>query len=68
MDKRVETDLREQTNLILAEYRRGEIELNQAMKLVGMVFGDYYDFHPEDHPYYAESLKKEHSRKELCAK
>ncbi len=59
MNKRAENDLQEQVKLIFAEYRCGDINIDQVMKLIGMVYGDYYDFHPEDHPYYAERKQRE---------
>lgn len=57
MNKRAEADLKEQIKLILAEYRNGEVNIDQVMKLIAMVYGDYYDSHPEDHPYYAEQQR-----------
>lgn len=59
MNKRAENDLHEQIKLVLAEYRRGDINIGQVMKLIEMVYGDYYDSHPEDHPYYAEQRERD---------
>lgn len=62
MNQRAQADLNEQTKLIMRELRCGEIDIDQFMKLLNMIYGDYYDSHPEDHPYYAE--RKEREREE----
>ena len=46
------SELDEQVELLSDQLRNGEINIHQFMKLLGMVYGDYLDFHPEEHPYY----------------
>lgn len=66
MNERVKADLNEQIKLVLSEYRCGNINIGQVMRLIDMVFGDYYDFHPEDHPYYEERKRKESHNNIWC--
>jgi len=45
---------KEQALLLFEEYKLGRITVHQYMQLLGMTYGDYLDFHPEEHPYYAD--------------
>ena len=39
---------REQALILFEEYRNGKINADEYMKLLGMVYGDYLDNHPEE--------------------
>ncbi len=52
---------RDQALLLFDEYKAGRINTHEYMRLLGMVYGDYLDLHPEEHPYYddRERIKRE---------
>ena len=52
-------DLQEQIDLLFEQLRSKEIDVHQFMKLLGMVYGDYLDFHPTEHPYYYDRQRIE---------
>lgn len=45
----VKTELDHQLQLILDEYRSGNIkDVHEALKLINMAYHDWIDFHPEE--------------------
>ncbi len=42
---------REQAMLLFEEYKSGKVTTEEYVRLLGMVYGDYLDLHPEEHPY-----------------
>jgi len=54
-----ENDLQEQIDLLFEQLRSEKINVHQFMQLLGMVYGDYLDFHPEEHPYYHDRKRIE---------
>ncbi len=43
-------DFSEQIDLLLKEFREKNITIHELMKLIGMAYGDYKEFHPEELP------------------
>lgn len=58
-----EVDLREQIDLLFEQLRSKQIDVHQFMRLLGMVYGDYLDFHPMEHPYYYDRERIEKASK-----
>lgn len=52
-----EIEFEEQVELLLEQLRQKEITVSEFMKLLGMVWGDYVEFHPEKHPYYEDKKR-----------
>ncbi len=57
-------ELKEQIDLLFEQLREGEIDVHQFMHLLDMAYGDYVDFHPEEHPYYYDKRRIEQIAKE----
>jgi len=56
---------REQALLLFEEYKAGKITADQYMELLGMVYGDYLELHPEEHPYYEDRRRIERRVKQF---
>ena len=59
MSSKASEFFREQALILFEEYRNGKINANEYMKLLGMVYGDYLDNHPEEHPYFYDKQRIE---------
>jgi len=51
--------LADQIEFLLGQLRVKAIDLAQFMQLLGMAYGDYLEFHSEEHPVYDRSLRDE---------
>lgn len=49
-DKPGEQALKKQVDFLLDQLRQNTITIHQFMQLLGMAYGDYLDFHPEERP------------------
>jgi hypothetical protein len=45
-----EQNFKEQIDFLLNQYANGSLDIHQTMQLIGMAYGDYLEFHPEEWP------------------